>query len=337
MINRFLFRLLFLVLVGGLTGCSGDEDRNIPNVDHINIDLKIRHFEQAVNSSFKNDPNLAFQQLSESYPDFFQPVFIDRMLPSLRDTVAWNNFSQASMIQNLFDTCAIVYQDFSGYEASLTQAFQFYKNYFPNRKIPGIITYASEYNYGNFTFGEDLLGIGLDFFLGPNYPLYPPQVFPKYVQNNMTPKHLVAKTMETLINEIVPPLQGSRMLDEMVRNGKILYVLDQVLPYTPDSIKLGYTQAQTEWVNQNELRMWTFFVGEELLYATEFKKFRKYVDPSPNSPGMPAEAPGRTANYIGWQIVKQYMKRYPQVSLEKLLAETDTQKFFTRAKYKPAR
>jgi len=59
------------------------------------------------------------------------------------------------------------------------------------------------------------------------------------------------------------------------------------------------------------------------------------VDHSPNSPGMPSDAPGRTANWTGWQIVKAYMKRNPKITLSQLIEETDAQQILTKAKYKP--
>ena len=65
----------------------------------------------------------------------------------------------------------------------------------------------------------------------------------------------------------------------------------------------------SKWCESNELQLWTHFLEEDLLYATNLRDIRKLVDYSPNSPGMPAEAPGRTANWTGWQIVKAYMKR----------------------------
>jgi len=50
---------------------------------------------------------------------------------------------------------------------------------------------------------------------------------------------------------------------------------------------------------------------------------------------MPPEAPGRIANYMGWQIVKTYMNRYPDKGLEMLIMENDAQKILDLSKFKP--
>jgi hypothetical protein len=83
--------------------------------------------------------------------------------------------------------------------------------------------------------------------------------------------------------------------------------------------------------------MWAYFIKEELLYNSEWAKIRKYVDYSPNSPGMPPQAPGRTANWLGWQMVKAYMRQFPDTSLEDMLQIADAQNLLDAAKYKPQR
>ena len=123
----------------------------------------------------------------------------------------------------------------------------------------------------------------------------------------------------------------------MIHNGKKLYALDLLLPYTPDSVKLEVTPAQVSWLEDNELEMWAHLLKEELLYSSNWQDIRKLVDYSPHSPGMPPEAPGRSANWIGWQIVKAYMGKHPETSLPQLFALQDAQALLDESRYKPRR
>jgi len=52
---------------------------------------------------------------------------------------------------------------------------------------------------------------------------------------------------------------------------------------------------------------------------------------------MPPEAPGRTANWIGWKIVKAYMNRHPEVTPADLLNIKESQKILDGSRYKPRR
>ncbi|MEO0779839.1 MAG: hypothetical protein AAFW73_14920 [Bacteroidota bacterium] len=333
--NFFYFGAGGLLLAFLLTACGSDKGKNIPDVSSIELNLNVQRFEKDLFARDTSDLPALMATMDSLYPDFFAPVFLGKILPPLQDPQVLDLFVKSEGLRRLSDTCQIVFGDFESYRHELETAFRYYRHYFPERSVPRVITYVSEYTLGNFTLEADLLGIGLDFFLGPNYPHYNLTFFPKYIQRSMTKEHLVSKTMQTVVKNMVGEPEGDRLLDIMINNGKSLYLLDQLLPYTPDSIKLEYSAAQVQWCDENEQQIWAHFLKEELLYATRLRDIRKLVDYSPSSPGMPPEAPGRTANWLGWQIVRSYMDRHPDASLEDLLALDDAQQLLERSKYKP--
>lgn len=55
----------------------------------------------------------------------------------------------------------------------------------------------------------------------------------------------------------------------MVNNGKKFYILDKLLLYVLDSVKLEVIGEQVEWLNDNELEMWVFFIKEDLMYEMD--------------------------------------------------------------------
>lgn len=333
----FRWESFLLLLMLTLAACTSDKGKNIPDVSHIDVDLTVKRFEKGLFSADTTKIEATIAQLDEEYPVFFKEVYLGKILPPLQDPQVLMLFVTSPNVRHLYDTCITVYADFDPYITEFKTAFRFYRHYFPDRKIPELITYISEYTLGNFTLEEDMLGVGLDFFLGADYPYYNITFFPKYLQASMDKDHLVSKTMHTLTKNMVGEPEGDRMIDIMVNNGKILYVLDQLLPRTPDSIKLEYSAEQTAWCENNELQVWSHFLKEDLLYSTKMRDIRKLVDYSPNSPGMPPEAPGRTANWLGWQIVKSFMKRNPDTSMEDLILLTDAQELLQKSKYKPKR
>ncbi len=335
--NLFQSGAFFLLLALLLTACGSDKGKNIPDVSSIEVSLNVQRFEKDLFAQDTSDVPALMTQMDSLYPAFFKQVYLGKILPPLQDPEVFDLFIKSEGLHRLADTCQIVFGDFSPYQTELEQAFRFYRHYFPNRKIPDVVTYISEYTLGNFTLEEDLLGIGLDFFLGPNYPFYNLTFFPKYIQRSMTKDHLVTKTMQTVVKNMVGEPDGDRLVDIMVNNGKAIYVLDHLLPRTSDSLKLEYTEEQLNWCEENEQQIWAHLLKEELLYSTKMRDIRKLVDYSPSSPGMPAEAPGRTANWLGWQIVSSYMDRHPEATLEDLLAMDDAQELLERSKYKPRR
>ena len=341
MLNSTRFLLLSLCLLGW--SCSGDKDKNIPDVSAISVDLDILRFEQDLFAIDTNNVAEGLTALEQKHPDFTNTYFTS-ILRIPKDRLSPEDYTQAigklvalAPFRHVYDTTQQIIGDLSTVESELQSAFQFYRHYFPEEPIPTIYTFVSEYAYGAFVAPPNILAIGLDFYLGEDYPYYNPQFFPRYIRRTMTKEHIPIRAMEALINDLAGNPKGDRLIDMMIHNGKKLYALDQLLPYTPDSLKLGYTAAQTEWCNNNEQQLWAHFLSEDLLYSTDYQKFRKLVDYSPHSPGMPEEAPGLTANWTGWQIVKSYMQRHPKTSLKALFALEDAQILMQKARYKPRR
>jgi hypothetical protein len=332
---------IFCMVLFFLQSCKTDANKRVlPDISGVVVqDVKIQRFERDLFSIDTLHINESYAHLSRTYPEF-SDFFFNKILGGeqvkLQPSQNARLFVNSPAMKNLYDTCQIAYKDITDIEHSLTQTFKYYKYYFPNKPIPKVVSGISEYSNGVFSYGDSLLYIGWDFFLGEHHRAYP-AIFPQYICKTLSRPYLVPQLTETLVNDIAGNASGERLLDEMIHNGKKLYILDQLLPETPDSLKLGYSKAQTEWCANSESQIWAFFTGESLLYSTKRSDIGKYINAAPTSPGMPAEAPGRTANYIGWQIVKSYMKRYPDTSLETLLGIRDAQDLLEKAKYKPKR
>ena len=50
----------------------------------------------------------------------------------------------------------------------------------------------------------------------------------------------------------------------MVEKGKRIYLIDKLMPDTPDTLKIGYTSKQLEGCIENEGLIWNYFVKNGL-------------------------------------------------------------------------
>jgi hypothetical protein len=338
---------LFITIILLFNACRSDGNEPIPDVSDIVVDLEIRRFEQDLFSIDTNNVAAELSELRTSYPQFSQ-LFLGQILgaddpryaPSGPDAYI-AGFIKHPSVRALYDTCMVVYEDMSDLEADFEQAFQFYKYYFPERPVPDITTFISEYTIGNFIYDQQSLAVGLDFFLGAEYPYQSYNTgnpnFSNYLTRTFNKDHLVFKTLLPLVQDLIGNAEGGRLLDLIVHNGKQLYILDHLLPYEQDSVILEMTPAQVQWLDKNEREIWAYLLKEDLLYSSRWQEVRKYVDYSPISPGMPEEAPGRAANWIGWQIIKKYMTTFPETTMEQLLELKDAQKILDASRYMPRR
>lgn len=344
--KNIAFLLVPLVLF--LHACQGDKGKDIPDVSDIPVEVELKRFDRDLFSLDTNNMASTLPKLETDYGEFAE-IFFNQVMGSKDPRVApeghanyVRGFITHPSVQKLYDTTQVVFPDTRQLEMEFRQAFQFFRYYFPAQPLSGeIVTYISEYTLGGFLYDDNSIAVGLDFYLGEQYPYqaYLPANpnFSKYLTRTFNKDHIVLKSMKMLVQDILGPPPGDRLIDYMIHNGKELYLLDKLLPNAPDSIRLEYSQPQVDWVNDNEANIWAFLISEDLLYSSELGKFRKLIEYSPNSPGMPDQAPGRTASWLGWQIVMAYMKKNPQTTLDELINLRDAQALMDGSRYKPER
>ncbi len=331
-----------------LWGCQQEDQPSAPNISDIAVEVPLRRFEKALFSADTTRLPQELEKIQAEYPEFSN-IFFGQILgandPAVQNTMSpaeyIKGFVTFPAVRELYDTCMHLYDDFSAEKASFEKAFQYLKFYFPDLPTPDLTTFISEYSVGVFIYKDNSLAVGLDFFLGSDYPyarLNPNNpAFSAYLTRTFNRDHLVSKTIRVLVEDMTGAPQGGKMLDVMIHRGKQMYLLDQMLPHVADTAVFEFSSPQLSWLQDNEMDIWAFFLSEDLLYSTDMQKYRKYVDYSPNAPGMPIEAPGRTANWMGYQIVKSYMRNVRSATLKDLVDLKDAQMIMDKSRYKPKR
>jgi hypothetical protein len=343
----YLRSLFYLCIVLCYTSCSNDKQKI--DVSNIQSDIKIIRFDQALFSLDSNQFSGEFTKLMGTYPEFSK-IYYTNIL-NVEDSNNIAPFTKG-MIKNvgmkkLYDTTQIVFKDFSGIKKELDLALKNTKYYFPDYEVSSLYTFISEYGMQKFLFSDNpamkstSIGIGLDLFLGDEFPYKAVDPsnpnFSDYLTRTYNKQHMIPKIIDMIMDDIYVPQQNANtMIDRMINNGKKLYFKKMILPNTADSLIFEYTAKQMEWVKANELEIWSFFYDEKLINETSISKINKYINPSPNAPSMPLDAPGGTANYIGYRIVEEFMKG-GNITAQELFKISDGLKLLNMAKYKPKR
>lgn len=340
--------LLFALPVMIPAGACGGKGKDIPDVTSIAVDVQLLRFDQDLFNADTNNLPSELERFDSIYEEF-STIFFQEIMGANDPNIApegtaeyVRGFVTDERVRQLYDTTRLVFSDLTWLEQDLEQALRFYRYYFPDNPLPKkVVTYLSEYTIAGFLYGDNDLAIGLDFFLGSDYGYQVYNVanpnFSNYLTRTYNKDHLVFRCMQLLVRDMLGPCPGNRFIDQVVHTGKELYLLDKLLPYAQDSIRYEFSEEQLSWCRENEANIWAYFISEGLLYSTDWGKFRKFVEYSPNSPGIPDEAPGRTGSYIGRQIVSAYMERHPGTSLQELLSLKDAQAILEGSRFKPRR
>jgi hypothetical protein len=134
----------------------------------------------------------------------------------------------------------------------------------------------------------------------------------------------------------IPAFPDRNLVSQMIFEGKKLYAKDLLLPDYTDADKIGYTSEQIKWCEENEAYMWRYFMEKEILYNDDPKLTTRFMTPAPFSKfylEIDNDSPGRVGAWIGWQMVRSYMKNN-NVTLPELL-KTNNKEIFEKSKYKP--
>lgn len=245
-------------------------------------------------------------------------------------------FLQDSIILEVYDSVALAYPDMEMQEKELAGAFVHYAGYFPAKAIPTVYTYISGFNQ-SVVVDSNLIGISLDNYLGENCVFYKilATPIPRYICRRMTGREIVRDALYGW-GSAEFPFHPDRLdlLSGIIYQGKLIYLLEKLLPDYEQERLFGYTKEQMEWCRDNEGDIWKFMVDNEYLFENQQMLFRKYLNEAPFSSGMPAESPGKAVVWCGYQIVRAYVKK-ENCSLEELMAEQDFHKILRRSGYRP--
>lgn len=282
----------------------------------------------------------AIVALRNKYPDFFD-LFTYRVIQigGLGEELFFEGvkqFQTDTMILSIRKSEEQEFSDFSEIESGLRNAFKYYQFHFPSYELPVIYTYISGFNQSVVT-ADKIVGISLDKYLGREYEFYQHlNSTPSYKILNMHKGKIASDVVYAWgVTEFDDSEKTNNLLDNMIYQGKIMYFVDALLPDEHDSIKIGYTEKQLEWCKMNEAKMWTTLIENKMLYSTNRMDIVRYINPAPSTSGFPLESPGRAGVWIGWQIVRQYMKKHPETTLEQLMKNSDFQKILNDSKYFP--
>ena len=199
-----------------------------------------------------------------------------------------------------------------------------------------MVTLLSRVDYeSRVIYADSLLLIGTDNYLGTKHPFY--QDMEQYIAAELDKKYLAVDVADAFADKLVPRAVHLTFLDNMIYEGKKLYLEQLLLPKKSAADLLRYTDQQYAWAEANEAEIWRYFIEKELLYQTDKKLLTRFLYPAPFSKfylELDNESPGQIAKFIGLRIVQAYAENHKEEPLVKILAmNPDT--LFKQSQYKP--
>ena len=279
-------------------------------------------------------------QLQTNYPKLF-PLYMQAIMRfgPVEDPNGLETLSQFTSDQNileLFEAVQLAYpeEDLNEELALIEKGLLRYQHFFPERDIPKVKSMISAFTYSTAV-DDSLLIISLDNYLGKDFKFYPEAGIPEYKSRHFSREYMVSDALKAWLMTDFQSSQAQNLLEQMIYQGKIIYLLYAFLPELDEHILLNYEKEQLLWCRENAEDVWAHFLEMELLFTTENYQIRKYLGDAPFIAGFPEGSPGRVAQWLGYEIVKAYMQRNKGRTLPQLMQIEDANQILQQSKYKP--
>jgi len=244
------------------------------------------------------------------------------------------SFFSEPTLMDLYQKELEVLADVTSYEKELSYGFDLLLEEFSQLKLPKIYMHVSGLNQ-NIIVADSVLSLSADKYLGADYPLYQ-EFFYDYQRQQMSPERVVPDyLLGFMYSEF--PLKGEQhtLLDRILYEGKLRYILSKALPKREMRELFGYTKEQYCWCAGSESRIWTAILQQKQLYTTDYMIISQYINDAPYTIPLTDSSPGRVGVWVGYRIIVSYMKNNPKTSFQELMEQTDAQELFKEARYKP--
>ena len=276
------------------------------------------------------------------------PVIIDSLALKYPVFISgnYNNASQISQLgayiknplnQKLYQEAEAKLGGLANAETIIQEGFGYFNYYFPQKKLPNVYFYISGLNYEEPIIIADSVNIivGKDLFLGSDYLIYDQYQIPKFVSQNFDirflPYQLFRKYSYSLFKE---NLTDKSLLEVMVALGKTEFLINAMFPQSKVQDRFAFNQNQIEWMENRERSFWKYLAEENYLFNTDFHEYKKFIEDRPFISSLERDSPGRAGIYIGYKIVREYM-RNTNTTLAELMNNKDYMMIYKLSKYNP--
>lgn len=326
--------LLACLLSLFLVHCKGQDTLKI---DYETVSpIKIQRFDKALFRLIDSGDTTLQEKLMADYPgmlDIIGKGILNMQSPELPGFFPkLRNFYAEPTLKSLYQEVITQYDSIGKIEKDLGYGFAYLREQFPQMQIPAVYVHVSGLNQ-NVLVGDSLLTLSIDKYMGEHYPLYQ-DFFYEGQRKKMCPERIVPDYLAGWIMSEYP-FEGKEnvLLERMIYEGKIRYLVEQASYKIDEKTLMGYTDQDCDWLRQNEGTIWKTIIERKHLYTPDQVTTNQYFEDYPIA--FPdSDSPGNIGTWIGWRIVSQYMHE-TKATPEELMLSTDAQAILTTSKYKP--
>lgn len=327
LLNTSIFFCSFFLIAA----CKDNHCIDAPDVSGVELTFNVERIDKKLNKISKED----LESLISENPGFAQEFLKLYQYPMPEILIdRYYNLLNSSDIDSLFLEVEHAVGDMKDVEQQFQDAFRYLKYYYPELQPPKIQTAVTGIATDMYM-SDSLIIVGLDYYLGPGAK-YVPDNIPAYILKRYQKEYLVPQIILMYSNYFNKTnYEDKTALADMIYYGKAYYMAKNLMPCMPDSLLTGYTSFETQDIAEHEQVIWAGILENKLLYETNSFLKDKFLSERPKTYEIGENCPGRIGRWVGWQIVKKFAEKNPDLSVRDIMEIDDAQRIFSESGYKP--
>lgn len=167
---------------------------------------------------------------------------------------------------------------------------------------------------------DSVMIIALNHYLGADYPGY--SHWEAYKRAEKTPAALPYDLAAVMASTTYPmaAADSTTLLSNLLYEGALVEARMRLLPNADLAAALGTTPDGLKTMQERLPQMWRELAERKMLYDTTPLTSDRLLSAAPASPLLNGEAPARAGRFIGYSIVKSYLKSHPKATLASLFS-----------------
>jgi hypothetical protein len=281
-----------------------------------------------------NEPDSVLEKYKDLLDVFGEGVLHIGKSDSAGFYVRLRQYFSEPTLMNLYKSEQDSLDDISEINSELSRGLTAFFEQFPQVQPTKIYLHVSGLHQSVIV-SDVILSLSADKYLGADYPMYS-LYFYDYQRQLMASDRIVPDYLLGLLMANFP-FKGNEdvLLDKIIYEGKLRYLLSQLLPDRQAWEYVGYNREQYSWCSNHQSQIWKTILENQHLFAANYLTTTQYLKEAPYTAFLSTESPGKVGIWLGYQIVISYMKQNPNTSLPQLMEITDYQELFKKSKYRP--
>jgi len=335
MFSKQIWVILFITSLT-LCGCN----RTSFGMNDDSIGIRINRFDSVLFQWIDTDDAASLHTMISDYPQMLGLLGKSLFQTNYTDSSAFfdnlKKYYSEPTLKSLYHDALTFYAANSPaimqIEKECSYGFKRLSEMFPSMQIPAVYMHVSGLQQ-NMIVADSLLSFSIDKYMGADYPLYE-KFFYNYQRKSMTPERVAIDGLYAWLTSEFP-FQGKEtdLLEKMIYEGKIVYLLTQAGNNYSFQQITPLTEDEYKWCLKYESMLWKTMIDRKHLHQADVITISKYFNPAP-SIFISEDAPGYLGNFIGYSIVARYMKQ-TKSSCDNLMRNNNAQEILQKSKYKP--